>query len=323
MPPIERMMRVAHGAVRARRALRGPMRPTWSSETETLATFLHVYARQSIRLPIRWQRRAAETALLRTDAVARVACERVDACGVPAEWLYAPGCDRSRTLLYLHGGGYVIGSPESHRDFLSRLAEAAGIAVLAPDYRLAPEYRYPAQLDDALAVYRWLLDRGVSPESIAVAGESAGGNLAAALLIALRDGAGPLPAAWALLSPWVDLAGRSASIRDHARYDYLSRATLEFAARAFCPADMSREDPRVSPVHADLTGLPPLLVHVGGAECLLDEGLRFARRARDAGVSVDLDVWPDMIHAWHLYSLLPEAHAATARVGAFAAHHTR
>jgi len=313
-----RLMRVVHSGVQLRRRVRGPKRPSWSPELETFATFLHFYASQSVRLPVKWQRGAAEKIVPKSDAIDAIRFERIDAGGVPAEWARRDGCDESRVLLYLHGGGYMIGSVDSHRDLIARLAGACGCPVLAPDYRLAPEHRFPAQLEDALAVYRYLVGTGIPAERIVVGGESAGGGLTLSTLCSLRDAGEALPAGAVLLSPWVCLEPLQASIETNARFDYLSRRSLEAAATHFLGKGGDRRNPLAAPIYADLAGLPPMLIHVGGAEILLDQDLEFARRARDAGVEVELDVWPDMIHAWHLFAdLAPEAREAIARIGSF------
>ncbi len=223
--------------------------------------------------------------------------EKVDAGGVPAEWFRGAGCDESRVLLYLHGGGYSIGSIDSHRPPVSLMCRASGMRGLVVDYRLAPEHPFPAQLDDALAAYRWLLGTGVDASRIVVAGESAGAGLTLSTLVALRAAGDPLPACAVCISPWVDLEMKGASMVSNARYDYVSRAVLRVFARRFVRADQLR-DPRAAPIHADLRSLPPLLVVAGGAEVLLDDAHAIATRAREAGVDVTLDIADDMIHAW-------------------------
>jgi len=251
-----------------------------------------------------------------------VSVAEVTAGGVPGLWLTPPEVSAEAVLLYLHGGGYQLGSPRSHRELAARLARAAGVRALIVDYRLAPEHRFPAALDDALAAYRWLLDdRGVPAGSIVLAGDSAGGGLVAATLVAARDRGLPLPAAAALLSPWADLTGSGASMVTNAETDpILSADLLGEMARSYAGAtDLA--DPLVSPVFADLTGLPPLSVDAGTAELLLDDGRRLAAAAGRAGVEVVLTEAEGMPHVWHVLALTPEATAATDRVGAFLAAH--
>ncbi len=218
-----------------------------------------------------------------------------------AAWFSPPGAAGAPVVLYLRGGSYLFGSLRTHGDLLARLALATGARVLGIEYRLAPEHPYPAALEDAQTADRWLLDQGIAPDQIALAGESAGGNLAAVALIALRDAGAPLPACGVLISPWVDLAGTHPSRQANDPYDYGPPKMLLAQARDFA-GGVAREDPRISPVHADLRGLPPLFVQVGDIELLADEARAFADRARAAGVDVTLDVLPDMPHAMPLFA---------------------
>ncbi len=284
---------------------------------------------QQLRDQLEEQARAAPPA-------ADVRCRPVEAGGVPCEWVLAPGAterlprDGSNTaergvVLYLHGGGYYRGSLHTHRELCSRISRAGGWAVLSVGYRLAPEHPFPAALEDALAAYRWLLGTGIAPGQIVVAGDSAGGGLAAALMLALRDGVtslrmarGPLPGGAVLLSPWTDLEQSGASIIGRAAADpSLTKAYLDRFAAAYLGGADAR-DPLASPLHGDLRGLPPLLIQVGTAEILEDDAARFADKAQAAGVPVRLERWPDMIHVWQRYAaLLPEAQEALAHIGAW------
>lgn len=244
--------------------------------------------------------------------------EATDAGGVPAEWAVASGARPDHVVLYLHGGGYVIGSVRTHRQIAGNISRAAGARVLSLDYRLAPEHPHPAAVDDAAAAYRHLLDESIAPQRLAIAGDSAGGGLTAAALIALRDAALPLPAAGVMISPWLDLTQSGESMVSKAGADpMVQREGLQKMADAY----VAGADPRaatISPLFAELSGLPPLLVQVGTAETLLDDSTRFAERARTAGIAVDLEVWDDMIHVWHAFALvLPEARQATERIGQF------
>jgi len=245
-----------------------------------------------------------------------IRAEPVDAGGVPGEWLDPEGAADGPTILLLHGGGYVIGSIASHRSWVSRITKASGARTLLIDYRLAPEHPFPAAVEDATAVYRWLLAQGVDPTRLAIAGDSAGGGLTAATLLALRDAGDPLPAAAALISPWLDLGCAGESMSSKAEADpILSQELLQgWAAHYLSGADARA--PLASPVYADLAGLPPLLVQVGTAEVLLDDSLRFVERARTAGVDVTMEPWDEMPHVWHMfYFILPEGQQAIVRVG--------
>ena len=246
----------------------------------------------------------------------------VDAGGVPGLWLTPPGSSPDAALLYLHGGGYQVGSSRSHGELAARLARSAGVGALVVDYRLAPEHPFPAALDDALSAYRWLLDdHGLPAGSILLAGDSAGGGLSAATLVAARDRGLPLPAAAALLSPWADLTGSGDSMTLNAEVDpVLSAEVLAEMARGYA-AGVALDDPLISPVFADLAGLPPLCVDVGTDELLLDDGRRLAAAAEEVGVEVVLTVAEGMPHVWHVIAVAPEATAATERIGAFLAGH--
>lgn len=246
----------------------------------------------------------------------------VEAGDRPAEWVAAPGARYDRALLYLHGGGYCVGSINTHRHLAADLSRAAGLRVLLLDYRLAPEHPFPAAVDDAVAAYRFLLEAGLDRRHLAIAGDSAGGGLTAATLLALRDGDLPLPAAAALLSPWLDLTQSGESMEGRAAADpMVQRAALQRMADAYLNG-ADAEAPLASPLFADLRHLPPLLIHVGTAETLLDDSRRFAERATAAGVDVKLEVWDDMVHVWHAFAfILPEAREANARIGDFLRRH--
>jgi acetyl esterase/lipase len=221
-------------------------------------------------------------------------------------------------VLYLHGGGYVIGSIKTHRDLMGRISRAAQARVLGLDYRLAPEHPFPAAVDDSLSAYRWLLDNGTKPARIAVAGDSAGGGLTVATLVAIRDAKLPLPAAGVCLSPWVDMEGIGETMKTRAQADpVVQRDGLLGMASAYLQGKDPRS-PLAAPLYADLKGLPPLLIQVGDAETLLDDSNRLADRARAAGVNVKLEVWPEMIHVWQLFaSFLPEGQQAVEGIGSF------
>ncbi len=243
--------------------------------------------------------------------------EKVDANGVAAEWVSVPGSEPSRVILYFHGGGYTIGSAETHRDLVARLCCTAGARALSVDYRLAPEHRFPAAVDDAVASYRWLLDQGVPPGAIAVAGDSAGGGLALGMLLAVRDKDLALPAAAVCMSPVTDHLKTGASMDGKAALDPMvqRKSSTEHSRRYIGDADP--KSPYASPLYADLRGLPPMLILVGTSEVLLDDSTRFAERARSAGVEAEIEVWEEMIHIWPFFADLPEAAKAVERMGAF------
>ena len=247
-----------------------------------------------------------------------VRVEPVDAGGVPAEWTTTPGADPSRVLLFLHGGGYISGSIASHRHMVAQAGREARARTLALGYRLAPERPFPAALEDAVAGYRFLLAQGVAPGRIALAGESAGGGCAVAALVSLHDAGAPLPACVWCSSPWTDLEMTGGSMATKAAVDPLiSKPYLQELAAAYLDGADPRT-PLASPLHADLRGLPPMLIQVGSAETLLDDSVRLAGAAGAADVGVTLRVWPDMIHAWHLfYQRVAAGRRALAEVGAF------
>lgn len=230
-----------------------------------------------------------------------VMVEAVDANGVKAEWTRTPNADPQRAILHLHGGGYVLGSLDSHRHAVSEMGRAAGAGMLALDYRLAPEHPFPAPVDDSLAGYRFLLSAGFKPASIALAGDSAGGGLVVAALVAIRDAGLPQPACGWTISPWVDMEAIGASMTTKSGEDpTVQREGIAFMASLY----LNGADPRhpwAAPLYADLKGIAPLLIQVGAAETLLDDSIRLAAAAGAAHVPVTLEVWPEMIHVWHLY----------------------
>jgi monoterpene epsilon-lactone hydrolase len=253
---------------------------------------------------------------------ADVRVEAVSANGVAAEWTITPAADTSRVVMFLHGGGYVSGSLDSHRHMVAQLGREAHARTLALDYRLAPEYPFPAALEDTLSVYRFLLAQGIPPQRIALCGESAGGGLALAAMISLREAGEPLPACAWLSSPWTDLAQSGETMKTKDEIDPLVHKPYldELAAVYLHGADV--RNPLVSPICADLHGLPPLLIHVGSAETLLDDSVRIAALAGAAGVRVTLDIWPNMIHAFPLfYPQVAMARLALAQAGGFMQAH--
>jgi acetyl esterase/lipase len=243
--------------------------------------------------------------------------------GIFAEWSIAPGSDASRVLMFFHGGGYCSGSILSHRRLVTEAGRAAGVRTLAVGYRLAPENPFPAALEDASAAWRFLLGQGVAAAHIAVGGDSAGGGLTLALIDRLRAAGEALPACAWLVSPWTDLtlSGETLATKD-AVDPIIHKAYLRELANAYLPPAIDRRDPRASPLHADLKGLPPLLVQVGSAETLLADATRLAAAAGEADVDVTLEVWPHMIHAWPLWNArLAAGRQALASAGRFLGRH--
>ena len=243
--------------------------------------------------------------------------------GIPGVWVTTPET-RSElpVLLCFHGGAYVLGTPEANAAFAIGLAHAAKTAAFSADYRLAPEHPFPAALEDALAVFNGLQEQGYSADRIGVIGESAGGGLAVAMTLALRDAGEPLPGAIFLSSPWVDLEGTGDSVATLAGADpdFADPSILYACAKPYA-GPRSLRDPLISPVNADLTGFPPLLIQVGSREILLSDALRLARNARSAGVDVTLDVWEGMWHVFNSFPHVPEARQANSEAGAFLRRH--
>ena len=245
-------------------------------------------------------------------------CEKVDAGGVPAEWVSAPGCDTGRAILYLHGGGYAIGSLNTHRRLAYDISAASAAKVLLIDYRLAPEHPFPAAVDDAAAAWRWLLQQGFSASRLAIAGDSAGGGLTIATLVNLRDKKLLLPACAVALSPWVDLEGLGNSITTRAAQDpMVQKDGLVWMAKMYL-AGQDPKTPLAAPLHADLKDLPPVLIQVGSAETLLDDAIRVAEKMHAAGVDARLAIWPNMLHVFPLFApILSEGRDGCIEIGNF------
>jgi len=242
--------------------------------------------------------------------------EAVDAGGVPGVWFTPPGTREGRAILYLHGGGYVLGSVATHRSLIARMASVSGVRCLGLDYRLAPEHPFPAAIEDACGAYRWLRESGIPADGIILAGDSAGGGLVLGALVALRDAAEPLPAAGICLSPLTDLEGTGDSARGDIDDPMVEVGGIATMAEAYLQGADAR-DPRAAPLYADFSGFPPLLIQVGTREVLLDDSTRVAARAREAGVQVDLDRGEGLIHVWQIYPHLPESKQAVERIGRY------
>jgi monoterpene epsilon-lactone hydrolase len=235
----------------------------------------------------------------------------------PAEWVRAPGIQAGRAILYLHGGGYVMGSPNTHRSLAGEVSRAAQAAVLLLDYRLAPEAPFPAAVEDGVASLRWLLGQGFAPKALAVAGDSAGGGLTVATLVSARDQGLPMPAAAVCISPWSDMTGSNESYKTRAAADPMVSGDIGNMARLYLQ-EADPKTPLASPNFASLRSLPPLLIHVGNDEVLLDDSIKLDQKAKADGVDSTLEVWEDMIHVWHAFHpMLPEGKQAIERVGAF------
>jgi monoterpene epsilon-lactone hydrolase len=283
-----------------------------------------IKSRNYRRLPIERHRRMASAAeRLVPDPPSTTRRVKLDAGGVRAELIATPASDDNRYVLFLHGGGFIIGSPALYRHVTWRIATAARARVLAIDYRLAPENPFPAALEDAVAAYHWLLGSGVNPGRIAVMGDSAGGGLVFSLMLRLRDEATPLPSAAVAVSPWTDLALTGPSLQLNAVSDpMLSPEDPAYFVEEYL-AGTDPRTPYASPLYGDPAGFSPAMIQVGSDELLRDDAVRMAERMRAAGCQVELEIWPRMPHAWHVFvPLIPEARQAIERVGAFVRNRT-
>jgi monoterpene epsilon-lactone hydrolase len=246
-----------------------------------------------------------------------ISFEPAAADGVPAVWVASPESAADRVILYFHGGAYFAGSITTHRDFSAHLVKATGWRLLLVDYRLAPENPYPAALEDALTAYRWLLTQGFDPARMVIAGDSAGGGLTLTTMVALRDAGDPLPRAAVCFSPWTDLTSSGDSMERNAAIELMCKPEMLKQSAQWYAGDHDLRSPQISPLFADLRGLPPLQIHVGTEETLLDDSTRVAARAKEAGVDVHLEIWPGMFHVFPLVSYLPEAQKALQMVAEF------
>ena len=267
-------------------------------------------------LPLDERRKVMDGNAVMFPVPAGVAVERADLGGLGAEWAIPKGAEDAPVVLYFHGGGYLVGSSVSHRHLTSRLALASKSRVLSVDYALAPEHPFPAAVNDGLKAYRWLLDKGHAAERIAMGGDSAGGGLTVATLLAARDAGLPMPAGAVLISPWTDLTCATGSYVSCADLDpMIDAAGIRDTAATYLNGADARH-PLASPNFADLAGLPPMLIHVGTDEVLLDDARDLEKRARAARVEAELEVWDGMIHVWHaFYQMLPEGERALDRLG--------
>ena len=292
---------------------------SWQAHLTVLFLKLSVKRRMQAETDIN---RARATLSARIQKVPRgVVASDEDVAGIPGEWLRPAVGGASTTMLYLHGGGYFACSPQTHRPVTGAFAKS-GLSVFTPDYRLAPEHPFPAAVEDAVAAYRGLLASGVSASALAIAGDSAGGGLALAVLLTLHDAGDALPAACVLFSPWTDLAGTGDSLRANSKRDAMFHGEgIHRAAQPYLAGTDPRH-PLASPLYASLKGLPPTLIHVGSDEVLLDDSRRLAERAHAAGVDVTLRTWPVVPHVWQLFGL-PESARSLSEATSFVAGRLR
>lgn len=300
-----------------RRLLRGPKHPAWSYFSElwfegTRAVFSSSHA----YLSFEFQRRGLSPRIPRKLGL-HVRHERFEIAGRRAE-LHTPRVlsQDATTVLYLHGGGYIMCSPGTHREMLARLSAVSGARVVVPTYRLAPEHPYPAAIEDCVGVYEALLADGVRPERLLLGGDSAGGGLVLAVLQRLRESGLPMPCGALLLSPWVDPASEGGTLEQNTAYDYLMPSMLAMASTMYVGAG-DLKHPEICPLHADLSGFPPLLVHAGDAEIFHSQIDDFVQRASAAGVDVNYEVFPGMVHVFQMFGFLPQARSAMRHIGAF------
>ncbi len=281
--------------------------------------FVHAVMRPTLAQPVGPASRARLEKLARLLWVPRGTRVSHDPLGgVPVEWVRNAGAAAQGFVLYLHGGAYVTGSPRTHRGLTARIARAAGVTVAVPDYRLAPEHPHPAAVDDALAAYKGLLAQNIPPQQIIIAGDSAGGGLSLALALRLKAEPLPQPAGIVLLSPYTDMALNSGSMQSPTQKEWLLSKPMMFAAARDYAGGQDPRAATLSPLFADLGGLPPLFVQVGTDELLLDDSTRLAQAATQQGVAVTLQIWPRMWHVWQLHGgQMPEADRAIAAIAGF------
>lgn len=298
--------------------------PSWQSKMIKLIFRLRrILKPPSDRLDVTASRVETEALAAQFKTKLAIVSQPVDAGGVMAEWVIPPRARQDWVILFFHGGSYNSGSIQSHRPLAANVANAARARALIIDYRLAPENVFPAAVDDALIAYRWLLSNGTSPGRIIVAGDSAGGGLALALLVSLRNKGQPMPLGGVCLSPWTDLTCEGDSWSINPQKDILLVPNhLKQSARLYL-AGADPRTPLASPLYADLDGLPPLLIQVGSEELILSDAIGLAERAQSAGVKVTLEIWDGMQHEWHFTaSLIPEGRQAIENIGAFVANLT-
>ena len=308
-------------AITYSRLLRGPARPSWSFRFELFVATMRALSYELAQRTLDEQRRAMDAlGSVVAPIMRKVRRSRADMGGVPCEWFVprTEGPDPiAAHVVYFHGGGYVFGSATSHAEVIARVALVAPARVLAPEYRLAPEHPFPAAINDAVAAYRALLASGVDPEKVVVSGDSAGGGLAMALLLRLKAAGDPLPAGAALISPWLDLTAAGGSLETNAVFDWGNEKVGHGWIAHYLQGHDPR-DPLASPIYADFSGLPPMLLQVGDAEIIFDQSVALAKRAKDDGVDVRLAIAKDMVHDWHSFAgVFPELTRAYDEIGGF------
>lgn len=249
----------------------------------------------------------------------RTKVEKLEVNGISAEWISRKNQPNDRAIIYLHGGYYVSGSPRTHRSIAARIGKVSNSPVLLLDYHLAPENKFPAALEDSVSAYSWILKyKGILPDKVVIVGDSAGGGLTLATLIKIRSDNEILPAGGVCLSPWTDLAVTGKSVKTNAKIDLLITENEAHQAAEYYLGDLDRTNPLASPLYAKLDGLPPLLIQVGTAEVLLDDSTRFAKKAQESGVQVELDLWEGMFHVFQMFGyLMPESKKALVKIGNF------
>lgn len=287
-----------------------------SKEMENLINLLRTQI-STMEISVENIRNGLEQLAIMTKLPKDVKCEPIDVMGVPAEWITTPESIKEKVVLYLHGGGWIAGSINTHRDLASRISRASKTRILIIDYRLAPEHPYPAGLEDSITAYKWLINvEKIVPNNVVIAGDSAGGGLTIGCLIALRDEGVPLPAAAVCLSPGVDATMSGESLKSKVEVDpFLTPESVEFMVKQLL-GDTDPEE--VNLLNKNLQGLPPLLIQVGTSEILLDDSIRLAELAKAAGVNVKLEVWDDMIHVFQAFAAFaPESREAIGKIGEF------
>jgi len=295
-----------------------------SNEAKNVMDFMSKMKVPDIRaLPIELVRRGLADMMAFSQPPADCQFENVNAGGPEALWVNGSRTNKTSTILYLHGGGYTMGSPQTHKGFTGVLSELSGTRILSVDYRLAPEHPHPAALKDTVSAYRWLLRQGVPPQSIVIGGDSAGGGLTFATLLSLKEKGEPLPAAAFAISPWTDLAVTGKTVATNAEIDpMITLSGLYYMAELYAGEDDLRS-PLISPLYADLTGLPPVLIHVGTREMLLSDSIRMADALQKAGVDCTIKQWQDLFHVFQSVVSLPEARIANEEIAAFIKHHLK
>ncbi|MEH7306684.1 alpha/beta hydrolase [Neobacillus drentensis] len=273
-------------------------------------------ANQTAGFDIETARKGLEALSALTPVAQDIIVEKTSIEGISAEWVMAPNAVEDRVFLYLHGGAYIMGSCNTHRYLASKLSRSTGARVLVPEYRLAPENPFPAAIEDAIKVYRWLISSGITPDKIIIGGDSAGGGLTLATLLSLKEENEALPALAVLLSPWTDMEGTGESMETRAFVDPWLSPDASRSAPALYIGDLDPRHPLVSPIYADMSGLPSMLVHVGNDEILLSDSARLVDRARSAGVEVTFKVWDEMWHVFQQFAI-PEGQQAIDEIGDF------